>query len=343
MRDTQLDIYRALAMIYIICVIHVVYWLGIGNEPIKSIILFEMPVIFFITGASFSLQTKEKSFIETVVSRFNRVMMPYYIYALVVLVIVFVCQTVSCSWMGYNVPSIGIKSIFKLLLGGGIEGFPFNSHMWFVKPYMLLSISFFFQKKLISKCNRGGYFLLCIIVFLMVTEIPVLKNISQLSVFFGYNVFMIAGYLFYKRIDLFMRCVFILMLTVIVIALYYFRGDFFPMYENKSPMNVNFLIYGLLVLSILSVIFHYIHIRPNRLFNVWNKNGYTMYLYQNVVYTFTLYIIILPLELQRNSMIGFVACTFAIFIMSVFFSFVTVRIEEITLHYVYGLLKTKVS
>lgn len=154
---------------------------------------------------------------------------------------------------------------------------------------------------------------------------------------------MIAGYLFYKRIYLFMRCVFILMLTVIVLALYYFRGDFFPMYENKSPMNVNFLIYGLLVLSILSVVFHYIHIRPNRLFNVWNKNGYTMYLYQNVVYTFTLYIIILPLELQRNSMIGFVACSFAIFIMSVFFSFVTVRIEEITLHYVYGLLKTKVS
>ena len=92
------------------------------------------------------------------------------------------------------------------------------------------------------------------------------------------------------------------------------------MYENKSPMNVNFLIYGLLVLTILSVVFHYIHIRPNKLFNVWNKNGYTMYLYQNVVYSFTLYIIILPFELQRNSMIGFVACSFAIFIMSVFFN-----------------------
>ena len=77
MRDTQLDIYRALAMIYIICVIHVVYWLGIGNELITSIILFEMPVIFFITGASFSLQTKEKSFIEKFIvlpafTRFHR-------------------------------------------------------------------------------------------------------------------------------------------------------------------------------------------------------------------------------------------------------------------------------
>ena len=155
MRDTQLDIYRALAMIYIICVIHIVYWLGIGEEPIKSLVLFEMPVIFFITGASFSLQTKDKTFKETVVSRFNRVMMPYYIYVLVVMLIVLVCQTVGCSWMGYEVPSIDIKSIRNLISGGGVEGFPFNSHMWFVKPYMLLSISFFFQKKLISKCKRG--------------------------------------------------------------------------------------------------------------------------------------------------------------------------------------------
>ena len=75
-RDEQLDIYRAMSMMYVLCVTHVVYWLYIGLEPIKSLILVEMPIIFFITGASLSL-TKKKSFRKALKNRTKRVLIPY--------------------------------------------------------------------------------------------------------------------------------------------------------------------------------------------------------------------------------------------------------------------------
>jgi len=39
-RDQQLYVYRGFAMIYVVSFIHVVYWLKIGAEPIKSLMLF---------------------------------------------------------------------------------------------------------------------------------------------------------------------------------------------------------------------------------------------------------------------------------------------------------------
>ena len=55
-RDTTLDACRGLAMMYIVCVIHVAYWLYPVAEPLKSVLLFEMPAMFFIAGAAQSLR-----------------------------------------------------------------------------------------------------------------------------------------------------------------------------------------------------------------------------------------------------------------------------------------------
>lgn len=35
-RDYQLDMYRGLAMIYVVCFIHVLYWLGLGGQPLSD-------------------------------------------------------------------------------------------------------------------------------------------------------------------------------------------------------------------------------------------------------------------------------------------------------------------
>ena len=39
-------------MIHIVCVIHVLWYFGLAREPLFSFLLFEMPAIFFIAGAS---------------------------------------------------------------------------------------------------------------------------------------------------------------------------------------------------------------------------------------------------------------------------------------------------
>ena len=50
-RDKQLDNYRALVMIHMVCVIHVIYWLGIFF-PMQSFTLFAMSSVLLIIQVS---------------------------------------------------------------------------------------------------------------------------------------------------------------------------------------------------------------------------------------------------------------------------------------------------
>ena len=78
-RDTQLDNYRALTMIYIVCFIHITYWFDGFGEPYRSYMLFEMPLIFFIAGAA-QTYAKPKSLPKMIINRVWRVMFPFYFF-----------------------------------------------------------------------------------------------------------------------------------------------------------------------------------------------------------------------------------------------------------------------
>lgn len=78
-RDVQLDGYRALAMMYIVCIIHPVLWYHIHMDGFDPTMLFEMPVIFYIAGASQTC-TRRRTLSETIKNRALRVLLPYYIY-----------------------------------------------------------------------------------------------------------------------------------------------------------------------------------------------------------------------------------------------------------------------
>ena len=85
-RDYEIDKYRGLVMAYIVCVIHAVYWLGLGREPWRSYLLVEMPVIFFISGAAHCM-ARQKSLGGFVISKIKRVIIPYYIWGVASLVV----------------------------------------------------------------------------------------------------------------------------------------------------------------------------------------------------------------------------------------------------------------
>ncbi len=78
-RDVQLDAYRAMLMIYIVCFIHVEFWLGYGKEPMMSLSLVEMPLIFFVSGAALSYRREPRPFWTIVCNRGKRILLPYYI------------------------------------------------------------------------------------------------------------------------------------------------------------------------------------------------------------------------------------------------------------------------
>jgi fucose 4-O-acetylase-like acetyltransferase len=152
-RDKQLDIYRSLLMIYIVCYIHgILYWMKYGVEPIQSYSLIEMPLIFFVSGAAFRL-SRPKSAISAVKSRVNRVIFPWYIYSVVSLVIL----TLFSSLHLYGSFSYSLRDILKVLLTIDIPHAPLMFHNWFILPYMFISCSWCCQQYLINKFDiRGG-------------------------------------------------------------------------------------------------------------------------------------------------------------------------------------------
>ncbi|WP_343101502.1 acyltransferase family protein [Romboutsia sp. MSSM.1001216sp_RTP31141st1_G3_RTP31141_220114] len=113
MRDEKLDIYRGLIMMYIIGFIHTLYWFPNFGTKIKSFFLFEMAVVFFITGASYSLSNK-KSYGKYIISRIPRILIPYFIF--IILFNIFMHGIVGFNLINANIMTIHFGFAIIILL-----------------------------------------------------------------------------------------------------------------------------------------------------------------------------------------------------------------------------------
>lgn len=122
-RDTELDLYRGAAMIWVI-LIHALYWPQIiaNSNPYKSYLLFEMPLIFFITGAANSLK-KQNNILFFCFSRLKRVIIPFSLYVIIALFIFFTYTAVFRP--GPFSPG-GAWPAFRIL----------TWHLWFIPVYI---------------------------------------------------------------------------------------------------------------------------------------------------------------------------------------------------------------
>lgn len=138
-RDKTIDRFRGFAMFWVI-VVHVLYW---GNfftngyvNLLKSFCLFEMPLFFFITGASNNL-SKTNNYFNFVSKRFQRILIPYWVFAII-------CATLSM--VKYSVEgNLDFITGIKVLLSWMV---PINRQMtsvsyltwalWFVPVYLCI-------------------------------------------------------------------------------------------------------------------------------------------------------------------------------------------------------------
>lgn len=69
-------------MIYITCIIHNIYGVQVIDTIPTSLLLIEMPIIFLISGASYTLASA-KSYGQYVWGRIKRIVFPYYIFVVI--------------------------------------------------------------------------------------------------------------------------------------------------------------------------------------------------------------------------------------------------------------------
>lgn len=333
--------YRALTLIYIVCVIHVSYWLPFHFEPYKGLLLWEMPAIFFIAGASAQLSRK-KSVKEQVKSRCKRVLIPYYIYAFSCLLLLLIVSLLpfTANAIDYKLFDYGISDFLSVLLARSIPGVPMVRHLWFILPYMLVSSSFPLQRQLAER-YRWKYLLLCFIVFAcfssMLKHLPIdlsqyhwliLFFVLNCSYFLCYNVFFIAGFLYYKKLR--KGQVLVILSASLLVFLFLSNGKIPDMQVEKFPPSVIFMSFGIVWLCLLSLILQYCPPQGGRIMDRWNKYGFTMYLYQNFAFLFFhLFISSFVSHTIGWLASGFIVSMMTIFMLSTLISFLAVPYENL--------------
>jgi hypothetical protein len=134
-RDTDLDDFRALVLIWVL-LLHVLYWTGLVAprwQVAKSWLLFEMPVLFFIAGASNGLG-RRKPLGTFYVSRLGRIILPYWVYAVVCLI--YEATSVPA-------PIRRLDGYWLVPAGAPVSPVPFLTwHLWFVPVYLTVMVVF---------------------------------------------------------------------------------------------------------------------------------------------------------------------------------------------------------
>ena len=282
-RDTLIDNLRALSMIHIVCIIHVMFWLGAGSEFAKSVLLFEMPSMFFIAGASQYLSGKGRSLKTMLTSRTRRLLLPFCAFL--------PCLYVWMCLMTFIFPYCGIDchefralntiDVVKTVLTMGSDKIPFYGYTWFISVYMLISLSLPLQDKLLKHTNRYVYISVCILIVVLFSYMDFraanlfVRNVAV------YNFFYMAGYLFYRNIpkNVLSACC-ILAVTVTVYG--FSTGILIPMQDHKFPADWWFLVFGTAWISLLSIFFKGFKSGGCRLLDIWNRQGYNIYLCQSI-------------------------------------------------------------
>ena len=279
-RDLRLDACRAYIMIYIVCVIHVVYWLDLGSEPLRSVLLFEMPLIFFVAGAAQSLRRGEPlpPLRRFVAGRARRVLLPFYLFLPVLFLwILFMTYVVGSD--SVDIRNIPAPAIVYMLLTGGSVYIPFYGYTWFISIYFIILCSFPLQARLLSRCP-GWLWLAAnaaVVGALSLVRLPHFEY--EIKELFVYNFFFITGYLFYRSVS--RRTVWIAAaVSVPAAALSIATGAAVPMQWHKFPADILFLVFGLAWLCALALLLWRARLPMPRVVALWNERGYTIYLWQ---------------------------------------------------------------
>jgi hypothetical protein len=302
MRDNRLDIYRGLVMIYITVFIHGLPWVSW-----KSALLFEMPLIFFLAGASHTL-SKPKGLITYYSKRLERIIIPYLVYACIIvflnLLVINVAATVT--------PNIGLQQARRYfilnwinpLFGWKESIIPYtNFHLWFIPVYIMIFVLIPLLYKIFI--NLKGYYKVIPIILSAIglwlfdyfgafTSEYVFTGIEinlRYIIFYGIWTYIGFFYSSWSEFKLLKKLLlpFALLAIITTNGLVKIGIYAFFMQTNKFPPNFIFLLYTFGIFCILVLLGSIIYKLFSgkfiyRLIEPFSKFGYTIYLYHGFSY-----------------------------------------------------------
>lgn len=132
-RVVGLDVARGMLMAYVVTIIHGSFWLGIIPAPVNSLLVFEMPLIFIVSGAAYAYAPKPaesvRGYFTYLLSRGVRILTPYWAYTFVcALIVIYVRHMPALETM--------LAWLDPFNRGVGHAYMMLTWHLWFVMPFL---------------------------------------------------------------------------------------------------------------------------------------------------------------------------------------------------------------
>ena len=293
-RDTTIDSLRAFAMLWVI-LIHCLYWFPIfEGSTYKSFLLFEMPLFFFLTGAS-NARSKD-SYFKFITKRIIKIYIPYLIYAIICLIIILITQPKI-----FTINTI-IKWIIPIDNQPGAFRFS-TSALWFVDAYILIVLFFPFYKLVFNKFTSLFAKLIPLLFFAIILIILEFIKLPELLLYWlkmwaFYSFWTYLGTFYWTKDQLSLNKkifvgIFAITISIISLLILYLLKKDLNMQNNKFPPNYIFLAYSLgamtIILSLSSIISKFdTFICKNKFFNFilspYHNHSLSIFLYQTVAF-----------------------------------------------------------
>ena len=176
MRNEKLDIFRGLAMMWVMF-IHCLYTPGLCYVAwYQSFFLIEMPLIFFISGASNGMASN-KSLKSFYLTRLQRILIPYWIYAILCIALISIFS-----------PPETIKSFIELVYSwvnpfpDFVNAPPYKFSQNFLSNSCSIALCFFVSSiVLVSISPLAGSFIFSVVMVLAIFRILSTLRLIPLS------------------------------------------------------------------------------------------------------------------------------------------------------------------
>ena len=296
-RDRTLDYLRCLAMLWVI-VVHVIYWgTFFGSARIYALLslgLFEMPLFFFITGASNSFGREERYF-SYVYRRFRRILVPYWVFG-----------TLCGLWSAAAEAMASGITLGRAAVVFGSWLIPWYSQItslpylkwivWFVPVYLAMVLALPGMKKLVA----GKYRMVFVPVALGLFAVSWVLDLFWVRIWLFYSLWTYLG-LFYRQLrpaleDKKIRRKLLLgsvVCAVVLGALLILTGEV-DLQSHKFPPTPVFMVHACaamcLILSAVPAIDRFFAKLEARkplgaLIRIYSQRSTTIFLYQTFVFS----------------------------------------------------------
>lgn len=311
MRNEKLDIFRGLAMIWVVFN-HTTYWLSFFYYPqwqsiAKSMLLMGTQLFFFIAGASNGMSRK-KNVLEFYLIRFKRILVPYWVYAIICIIITSIIKDFESSAHFFYFIKQALYSWFIAINHQWAWEGMVTWALWFIPVYLLVMLLFpflrmFFEKITTFKIKIIPLLIFAALVFLLQFDLGIEENLLK-------HCKMVSFYGFFTYLGLFFTNIFKKQRTGIAVILAFlciaattfsilFLNQSPNMQTNKFPPNFLFLIFSLGFFAVLYIFSNPIvkaitfcrkNIILDWVYTQYVKHGVTIFLFHSFVFILLLWL-----------------------------------------------------